>query len=245
MNINFSDIINASAEDRKGLFLLTANRLGTSLQNVEKDFWVCWILDLIFNGRKEDEPRLLFKGGTSLSKAYSLISRFSEDIDITVFREDLGLDIEVKDLKKLSGKQQRLHLEKIKQACQAYIQGEFKDRLHQQIKTVFQEMDVKINEPYIVLDPTDAQKQTLLVHYPSVDLNLDDYVKPSVKIEAGAKSALDPHCLVTFQPYLATEVPPQSWEMYEVSTFSRGRCTGLGACSRPADVSITRQNLRI
>lgn len=87
MNISFLDIINASPEDRKGLFLSTANRLGTSLKNVEKDFWVCWILDLIFNGRHENEPRLLFKGGTSLSKAYSLISRFSEDIDITVFRE--------------------------------------------------------------------------------------------------------------------------------------------------------------
>ncbi|HHT9916307.1 TPA: nucleotidyl transferase AbiEii/AbiGii toxin family protein [Legionella pneumophila] len=207
MNISFLDIINASPEDRKGLFLSTANRLGTSLKNVEKDFWVCWILDLIFNGRNEDEPRLLFKGGTSLSKAYSLISRFSEDIDITVFREDLGLDIEVKDLEKLSGKQQRIRLEKIQQACQVYIQGEFRDRLHQQIKTVFQEAGVKLNEPYIVPDPTDAQKQTLLLHYPSVDVSLDDYVKPSVKIEAGAKSALDPHCLVACQPYIAAEVP--------------------------------------
>jgi predicted nucleotidyltransferase component of viral defense system len=54
---------------------------------------------------------LLFKGGTSLSKAYSLISRFSEDIDITVFREDLGLNIEVKDLEELSGKKQRACLD--------------------------------------------------------------------------------------------------------------------------------------
>ena len=44
------------------------------------------------DGRDAGEPRLLFKGGTSLSKAYGLISRFSEDIDITVFREDIGQD---------------------------------------------------------------------------------------------------------------------------------------------------------
>jgi len=104
----FLRIIAASPEDRRGLFLATANRLGTPLQNVEKDFWVSWVLDLLFNGRDTGEPRLLFKGGTSLSKAYGLISRFSEDIDITVFREDIGQDIQVGDLEGLSGKQQRL-----------------------------------------------------------------------------------------------------------------------------------------
>lgn len=54
----------------RGLFLATANRLGTPLQNVEKDFWVTWVPGLLFNERDAGEPRLLFKGGTSLSKAY-------------------------------------------------------------------------------------------------------------------------------------------------------------------------------
>ena len=126
MNADFLRIIAASPEDRRGLFLATANRLGTPIQNVEKDFWVSWVLDLLFNGRDTGEPRLLFKGGTSLSKAYGLISRFSEDIDITVFREDIGQDIEVDELEGLSGKQQRLRLDAIKQACQAYIQGTLK-----------------------------------------------------------------------------------------------------------------------
>ncbi len=107
MNPGFLSVIAATPKDRLGLFLATANQLGTSLQNVEKDFWVCWVLDLLFNGREITEPRLLFKGGTSLSKAHGLISRFSEDIDITVFREDIGQDIEISDLERLSGKQQR------------------------------------------------------------------------------------------------------------------------------------------
>jgi hypothetical protein len=98
-------------------------RLGTPLQNVEKDFWVTVVLDLLFNGRAAHEPRLLFKGGTSLSKAYGLISRFSEDIDITVFREDIGQPMDVNDLQMLSGKQQRRQLDAIKDACKAYIQG--------------------------------------------------------------------------------------------------------------------------
>ncbi|MBI5448004.1 MAG: nucleotidyl transferase AbiEii/AbiGii toxin family protein, partial [Gammaproteobacteria bacterium] len=83
MNMDFHRIISASKEDRRNLFLTSANNLGVPLQNIEKDFWICWILDLLFNRRQKNEPRLLFKGGTSLSKAYSLISRFSEDLDIT------------------------------------------------------------------------------------------------------------------------------------------------------------------
>ena len=123
MNTDFLHIIAAKPENRHSLFLDTANRLDTPIQNIEKDFWVTWVLDLLFNGRDPEEPRLLFKGGTSLSKAYSLISRFSEDVDITVFREDIGQNIEVSDLQGLSGKKQRVHLEAIKQACQSYING--------------------------------------------------------------------------------------------------------------------------
>ncbi len=63
------------------------------MQNVEKDFWVCWTLDALFNGLEAGGPRLLFKGGTSLYKSYGLIERFSEDIDIAVFRE--GIDAPV------------------------------------------------------------------------------------------------------------------------------------------------------
>ena len=83
------------------------DRLGTAVQNVEKDFWVCWTLDVLFNGLEVGGPRLLFKGGTSPSKAFSLISRFSEDIDITVFRDDLGQSANVVELNALNGKKRR------------------------------------------------------------------------------------------------------------------------------------------
>src|ERR1700691_539626 len=104
MTEGFQTVLAASERERRDLFLAAANRLGTAVQNVEKDFWVCWTLDALFNGLEVGGPRLLFKGGTSLSKAFSLISRFSEDIDITVFRDDLGQGAEVADLDALSGK---------------------------------------------------------------------------------------------------------------------------------------------
>ena len=104
MNAAFNTVITASQADRRDLFLAAAARLGTAVQNVEKDFWVCWTLDALFNGLPADGPRLLFKGGTSLSKAFGLIARFSEDIDITVFRDDLGQAAHAADLEALSGK---------------------------------------------------------------------------------------------------------------------------------------------
>ena len=70
------EVIIAGASDRLGLFLASSARLGTAVQNVEMDFWVCWTLDALFNGLDPGGPRLLFKGGTSLSKAFGLISRF-------------------------------------------------------------------------------------------------------------------------------------------------------------------------
>jgi len=81
MNPGYIQVLRASPADRRDLFLGAARRLGTPEQNIEKDFLVCWTLDALFNGLSAGGPRLLFKGGTSLSKGFGLISRFSEDID--------------------------------------------------------------------------------------------------------------------------------------------------------------------
>lgn len=223
LNPGFLQIIAAAPDDRRDLFLATATRLGTPLQNVEKDFWVSWVLDLLFNGRDTGEPRLLFKGGTSLSKAYGLISRFSEDIDITVFREDIGEAIDVADLEGLSGKQQRLRLERIRHACQIYIQGPLRERLNRQIGATFREAGLSITEAPVVLDPDDPDQQTLLIRYPSVSTIADDYIRPTVKIEAGAKSALDPHCLAAIRPYVADDMPTMDIVVPDVVTIDPER----------------------
>jgi predicted nucleotidyltransferase component of viral defense system len=123
MNTAFSEFLKASTQDRRDLFLGAAARLGTPQQNIEKDFWVTWTLDVLFNGLRPGHPRFLFKGGTSLSKSYGLISRFSEDIDITVFREDLGQAASVADLEAMSRKKRQLRLDGIKEACREYIQN--------------------------------------------------------------------------------------------------------------------------
>ena len=123
MNEAFGRLLAATDDGRRDVFLTTARRLGTAVQNVEKDFWVCWTLDVLFNGLPEDHPCLLFKGGTSLSKSFGLINRFSEDIDVTVFRNDLGEPASIEELEALSGKKRGARLDAIKAACQGFING--------------------------------------------------------------------------------------------------------------------------
>ena len=77
----------------------------------------------LYHERPAGGPRLLFEGGTSLSKAYGLIRRFSEDIDITVFRDDLDEPASVEELEPLSNKKRRARLDAIRDACRAYAPG--------------------------------------------------------------------------------------------------------------------------
>jgi predicted nucleotidyltransferase component of viral defense system len=86
LNEGFKEFLSASEKDRVDTFLAASQRLGANVQYIEKDFWVCWTLDVLYHGLPGGGPRLMFKGGTWLSKAYGLINRFSEDIDITAFR---------------------------------------------------------------------------------------------------------------------------------------------------------------
>ncbi|MEI9986124.1 MAG: hypothetical protein WDN69_24880 [Aliidongia sp.] len=58
----YRQIISAPLRDRLDLFLTTANRLGTPIGNVEKDFWVCWTLNALYHERPTAGPRLLFQG---------------------------------------------------------------------------------------------------------------------------------------------------------------------------------------
>ena len=98
---------NDTPELRNEAFQEAAAQLGMSKAIIEKDFWVCWSLKKLFKLPAFGE-QMIFKGGTSLSKAYGVIHRFSEDVDLSLDREQLGFvgdrDPEGPDL---SGKKQK------------------------------------------------------------------------------------------------------------------------------------------
>ena len=203
MNPAFDAVLKADADTRAGLFGATAQRLGTTPQNVEKDFWVCWTLDALFNGR-DGGPRLLFKGGTSLSKGFGLIRRFSEDIDVTVFRDDLGQAYSISELAEMSGKKRDAALKAIKAACEDYINGALLEQLVQIAAEAAGRTGIASGQ--LTVEPNPDDRQSLLVRYPTTT-PVDGYVEKIVKIESGAKSALDPNSVRPIVPYADEDLP--------------------------------------
>ncbi len=216
----YRQIIAASPRDRLDLFLATANRIGAPVGNVEKDFWVCWTLNSLYHERPAGEPRLLFKGGTSLSKGYGLIRRFSEDIDVTVFRDDLDEAASVEELEGLSNKKRRAKLDAIRDACRAYITGPLRDFLTAQLA------DIANGAGRVELDEADADGQTLLLWYPEVEPRDGAYVRPAIRLESGAKSALDPNRPVKITPYVAGEAAGIDLTVADVTTIEATRTFG-------------------
>lgn len=218
MTEKFQTVLAASERERRDLFLTAATRLGTAEQNIEKDFWVCWTLDALFNGLEPGGPRLLFKGGTSLSKGYGLIERFSEDIDITVFREDIGQAATVEELEGLSGKKRTARLDAIRSACQEYICGPLLVQMGLLLQQTLTAAGLPANSGRVVLDTDDPDGQSLLLWYPTVTASGNDYIRRAIKIESGAKSALDPHAPVTVRPFVADDLAGRDLSVHNVTT---------------------------
>ncbi len=189
--------------DRQDIFEATAARLDTVAPYVEKDAWVCLLLDVLFNHLQGDRPSPLFKGGTSLSKAFGLIDRFSEDIDIVLDREGLGFG-DGRDPTvpggELSNKARKRLFADLKTACADYVQGRLCDDLTAKLDDI---------APGCVITPDefDGDRATLLVAYPTLfPGNEADYVAPRVKIECGARSAMTPARDSGVTPYMADEL---------------------------------------
>lgn len=223
MTEGFQTVLAASDEERRDLFVGAADRLRTNEQNIEKDFWVCWTLDALFNELETGGPRLLFKGGTSLSKGFGLIERFSEDIDITVFRDDIGQPATFEELEALSGKKRSTRLDAIKAACQEYIQGPMLERLSVLLRQTLQSAKIKADRGRVEADPDDPDGQSLLLWYPTVTTEGNAYIRRAIKIESGAKSALDPHAPVVVKPYIADDLPNFDLAVGNVTTVAPSR----------------------
>lgn len=223
MIAGFTQVLAASPDDRRNLFVGAGTRMGSVEQNIEKDFWVCWTLDALFNDLEHGGPRLLFKGGTSLSKGYGLISRFSEDIDITVFRDDIGEAATVAEMEALSGKKRTERLDAIRGACQKFINGPLREQLNKLLRAALEGAKLAADTGRVEPDPDDPDQQSLLIWYPSVTADGAQYVRRAVKIEAGAKSALDPHAPVTIKPYIADDLQDTRFDIANVTTVDPDR----------------------
>lgn len=195
------DPANLVPADRQDLLLAASERAGKHPVILEKDFWVSWLLNLLFaDPRCKDD--LIFKGGTSLSKAYGLIERFSEDIDIIVRYERLGfVDDRDPHAPRSRSKQQHLNQTAIN-ACRSYISGDFCNLV----------TDIVANHlegaagPWSI-QPDLEQPDSLLFSYPPSLQGGLSYIAPQVRLELGPHAATVPQQPATITPYLQQALP--------------------------------------
>lgn len=170
-------------------------------QSVEKDYWVCWTLRELFT-LPGISGHLTFKGGTSLSKAWKLIQRFSEDIDLVVDKERLGFGGQAAPDKAPSNKQCKARLEALMVAARHWVQQTLQPLFAARLRSALGSDGWKLK-----VDPHMPDGQCLLFHYPSAFAGQSGYLMPHVKIELGARSDDWPHEDRPILPYLAERFP--------------------------------------
>ena len=189
-----NEFIQANNDRRQVLCERAGERMRLPPASVEKDFWVCWTLWKLFDLHKWGQT-LTFKGGTALSKAWGIIERFSEDIDIVIDRHALGYK---EPCVPESGKQGRKRIEALKSEAQRVVRDEILPSLRASIAT-----DLPPNNTWnIELDTDDPDLQSLLFTYPCVFAGRTTYVRPVVKIEMGARSDTEPAETAAIRPYV-------------------------------------------
>jgi hypothetical protein len=202
------DVARRAAGDRRELFTEAAARWGNITPEViEKDFWVCWTLKHVF-ALGPPPAHLVFKGGTSLSKVYGIIERFSEDIDLSLSREDLGFDRDRNPYNATSRKKQDALIEALVARCTEAIASELLPRVRERFTSV---LGPEKDNWSLTIDRNDAQ--TVNFSYPAgVLLGRDAplrYLRPVVRLEMGARSDHWPAEDRMIRTYAAEVMPGQ------------------------------------
>ena len=163
-------------QNRLNIFLETAERKSLHESSVEKDWWVVQTLAVIFSMKYDNV--LIFKGGTSLSKAWNLIQRFSEDIDLALDREFLGF----------SGDLSKGDIRKLRRKSYQFITETFTEELKQKFAELgFGNILIKYQE----VENHDQDPLIIEIYYPALTEN-DNYLKPVILVEIGCRSLKEP-----------------------------------------------------
>jgi predicted nucleotidyltransferase component of viral defense system len=166
--------------DKQAIFNEVAAQKGLPVTAAaEKDWWVVRTLELVFSS--SIAPHTVFKGGTSLSKAWNLIDRFSEDIDLALDRKFLGFD---KEDSEMTGAQ----VLKLRKKSFGFISEVYFPEIKQLFKNSgFNDVTLKLGE----VKSTDDDPITIEIYYPPVTERVD-YIRPRVLIEVGGRSLIEP-----------------------------------------------------
>ena len=188
-----------SDEDKRAYFKVAAADLNLLPQLIEKDFWVCWILKTLFS-LPVIGSHLTFKGGTSLSKCYNIIKRFSEDIDVSIERSILSSSDPIEPDKNESSNENNRRLKRLQQVCQSKINQAIIPELKDRISSILPDK----KKWKIELDTNDASRQTVLFSFPHLFISdSHGYIKSAVRIEFGPRADHWPVENLPVNPYVA------------------------------------------
>jgi len=196
-----------SPEEQADILQTRATKLGRRTEHLEKDIWICWVLHGLF-GMPGRLP-MAFKGGTSLSKVYGAIRRFSEDVDVTVDYKSLDQSIDAFDPKvSRTARDKYTELLRIKLA----------DHTNNVIRPHFENLLSQLPEKPTSLLKISKDGEKLFVPYPS-RFGKDE----SVLLEFGGRNVIVPNEDRHLRPYIAAELPSLEFPEATVQVLSPRR----------------------
>lgn len=232
-----------SAEQRNELFSETADAMNLHPAIVEKDFWVCLVLHILFTSKLAD--KMVFKGGTSLSKVFGVIRRFSEDIDLILDWSLLGFDSskEENDPWHLRSKtKQDIFNKNLNEKATGYIETALTPLLN----SLFKEKVPTVCELKAEIDPAD--KHTIRVFY-SKSFS-ESYIRPEIRLEIGPLASWIPQDTFPIESYAEEKFPHLFSEKVSVCAIKAERtfwekCTILHQeANRPENKPFPRRYSR-
>lgn len=190
------DFANLSRKEKDIVYSNVNTKIGFNKAIIEKDFWVCLMLDIIFNKIKYKDI-FTFKGGTSLSKGYDIINRFSEDIDLILNYNSL-VENEEEPMLDRSNTAQDKYNKRLNETAAVFIKEKLIPELNKVLKEYVQD------EVRIEVDEND--NQIVNVYYPK--LYESSAILQYIRLEIGPLAALTPSFKIKVVPYIEEELKP-------------------------------------
>lgn len=203
------DLANLPKNELDAILQEVSNAKGLSKAIIEKDLWVCTVLDYLFTGSPW-RGNLAFKGGTSLSKAYNLIERFSEDIDLILDWRVIGYN-KVEPLEDRSANQQDKLNKEILAKTSEFLQATFTPKIKEDLsRLINRDLQILYEDDAVIISYGNAYADASILH--------------SIRLEIGALAAWTPTQIAMIRPYIAEAYPDQFSDAFvEVRTTTPER----------------------
>ena len=173
--------LSLAARDRKDILESAAAQLGRPAFILEKDIWLCWVLQTLFS--IPCHHPMVFKGGTSLSKVYGIIDRFSEDVDITLDYKTFDYDFDP-----FAPDASKSRIRRFSQCLKSSVAGYLQDVVGPALEAAV--ADLATSDQHTVRIGDDGER--VWFAYPSAVENRVGYLKSEVLLEFGGRNAIDP-----------------------------------------------------